>query len=87
MRSTPEHHVVKMATERRQGDVSSMRQESRRTVRSKSRGKAMRIVKAVAKALTEHRRLNASLEGDQIVQHAGVHVGVAVSLDDARRLA
>jgi pyruvate dehydrogenase E2 component (dihydrolipoamide acetyltransferase) len=40
------------------------------------------IVKAVAKALTEHRRLNASLEGDRIVEHAGVHVGVAVSLDD-----
>lgn len=40
------------------------------------------IVKAVAKALAEHRRLNASLEGDRIVEHAGVHVGVAVSLDD-----
>ncbi len=40
------------------------------------------IVKAVAKALTEHRRLNASLEGDRIVEHARIHVGVAVSLDD-----
>jgi pyruvate dehydrogenase E2 component (dihydrolipoamide acetyltransferase) len=40
------------------------------------------IVKAVAKALTEHRRLNASLQGDRIVEHAEVHVGVAVALDD-----
>src|SRR5579885_731558 len=40
------------------------------------------IVKAVAKALTEHRRLNASLEGDRIVEHGSVHVGVAVALDD-----
>lgn len=40
------------------------------------------IVKAVAKALTEHRRLNASLQGDQIVLHAEVRVGVAVALDD-----
>jgi pyruvate dehydrogenase E2 component (dihydrolipoamide acetyltransferase) len=40
------------------------------------------IVKAVAKALTEHRRLNASLQGDRIVEHGEVHVGVAVALDD-----
>jgi pyruvate dehydrogenase E2 component (dihydrolipoamide acetyltransferase) len=40
------------------------------------------IVKAVAKALTEHRRLNASLTGEGIVQHADVHVGVAVALED-----
>jgi pyruvate dehydrogenase E2 component (dihydrolipoamide acetyltransferase) len=40
------------------------------------------IVKAVATALTEHRRLNASLQGDQIVEHGEVHVGVAVALDD-----
>jgi pyruvate dehydrogenase E2 component (dihydrolipoamide acetyltransferase) len=40
------------------------------------------VVKAVAKALTEHRRLNASLQNDQIVEHAEVHVGVAVALED-----
>ncbi|HEY3080816.1 MAG TPA: dihydrolipoamide acetyltransferase family protein [Chloroflexota bacterium] len=48
------------------------------------------IVKAVAKALTEHRRLNASLQNDPsagsgqavIVEHGEVHVGVAVALDD-----
>lgn len=40
------------------------------------------IVKAVAKALTEHPRLNASLQGDQIVEHAEVHVGVAVALEN-----
>ncbi|HEV8637535.1 MAG TPA: dihydrolipoamide acetyltransferase family protein [Chloroflexota bacterium] len=56
------------------------------------------VVKAVAKALTEHRRLNASLQGDPsaslragpsagagqavIVEHGEIHVGVAVALDD-----
>jgi pyruvate/2-oxoglutarate dehydrogenase complex dihydrolipoamide acyltransferase (E2) component len=40
------------------------------------------IVKSVARALVEHPRLNASLRDDQIVQHADVHVGVAVALDD-----
>jgi pyruvate dehydrogenase E2 component (dihydrolipoamide acetyltransferase) len=40
------------------------------------------IVKAVAKALTEHRRLNASLQNDRIIEHGEVHVGVAVALDD-----
>jgi pyruvate dehydrogenase E2 component (dihydrolipoamide acetyltransferase) len=40
------------------------------------------IVKAAAKALVEHPRLNATLRGDQIVEQAEVHVGIAVALDD-----
>ncbi|TAK22117.1 MAG: 2-oxo acid dehydrogenase subunit E2 [Chloroflexota bacterium] len=40
------------------------------------------IARAVAKALTEHPRLNASLVGDRIVQHGAVHLGIAVALDE-----
>jgi pyruvate dehydrogenase E2 component (dihydrolipoamide acetyltransferase) len=39
------------------------------------------IVKLAAAALLEHPALNASLGGDAIVQHAGVHVGVAVDTE------
>src|SRR5437870_4786805 len=40
------------------------------------------IVKAVAKALTEQPRLNATLRGSEIVEQSEVHVGVAVALED-----
>src|SRR5262249_47547094 len=40
------------------------------------------IVKAAARALVEHPRLNATLRGDQIVEQSEVHVGIAVALDD-----
>ncbi|HEY3107650.1 MAG TPA: dihydrolipoamide acetyltransferase family protein, partial [Chloroflexota bacterium] len=40
------------------------------------------IVKAAARALVEHPRLNATLRGDQIIEQAEVHVGIAVALDD-----
>jgi len=40
------------------------------------------IVKAVARALREHPRLNSSLGADGINLHAEVNVGVAVALDD-----
>ena len=35
-------------------------------------------MKLVAVALREHPALNASLDGDRVVQHAAIHVGVAV---------
>lgn len=40
------------------------------------------VVKAVALALRQYPRLNASLQGDEILQHGAVNVGVAVALDD-----
>lgn len=40
------------------------------------------IVKAVAMALEEHSRLNAIVEGEQIRVMQGIHVGVAVALED-----
>jgi pyruvate dehydrogenase E2 component (dihydrolipoamide acetyltransferase) len=40
------------------------------------------IVHAVARALTRHPRLNASIEGDQVRLHSRVHVGLAVALAD-----
>jgi len=40
------------------------------------------IVRAVAKALREHPRLNASLVGDEIRLHEEINIGVAVALDD-----
>ncbi len=40
------------------------------------------IVKATALTLRDFRNLNASIEGDQIVRHGAVNVGVAVALDD-----
>ncbi len=40
------------------------------------------IVKAVGKALLEHRRVNSRLEGDRIVESDAAHIGVAVALDD-----
>ena len=40
------------------------------------------VVKAAAQALREHPRLNAWIEGEQIRLAPGVHIGVAVALDD-----
>jgi pyruvate dehydrogenase E2 component (dihydrolipoamide acetyltransferase) len=40
------------------------------------------VVKAAARALRDHPRLNASLEGEVIRLHEQVHIGVAVALDD-----
>lgn len=40
------------------------------------------VVAAVAKALAGHPRLRARFDGDAIVERDGVHVGLAVALDD-----
>jgi len=40
------------------------------------------LVKASAMALREFPNINASLEGDEIVRHGNINVGVAVALDD-----
>ena len=40
------------------------------------------IVEAVAHALREHPRLNATVEGDAVRESSEVHVGLAVSLDE-----
>lgn len=40
------------------------------------------VIKAVAKALPQHPRLNATFEEAQIVLHSGIHIGMAVALDD-----
>jgi pyruvate dehydrogenase E2 component (dihydrolipoamide acetyltransferase) len=40
------------------------------------------IVKAVAKALREHPRVNTSLSGERIVIHPQIDIGIAVALDD-----
>jgi pyruvate dehydrogenase E2 component (dihydrolipoamide acetyltransferase) len=40
------------------------------------------IVKAAALTLRGFRNLNASIEGDQIVRHGAVNIGVAVALDE-----
>ncbi|MBI2939506.1 MAG: 2-oxo acid dehydrogenase subunit E2, partial [Chloroflexi bacterium] len=40
------------------------------------------IVKAVAKALTEHRRLNSSWLDGRIREHGQINIGIAVALDD-----
>jgi len=40
------------------------------------------VVKAAAKALREHPRVNASLESDRIVVHPEVNIGIAVALDE-----
>lgn len=40
------------------------------------------LVKAVALALRRHPRMNASVVGQEIHLHVGVHIGVAVALDD-----
>ncbi len=40
------------------------------------------VVRACAIALREHPEVNASLTGDGLVRHPGVHVGVAVATDD-----
>ena len=40
------------------------------------------LVKASAMALREFPNINASLEGDEIVRHGHINVGVAVALDD-----
>lgn len=40
------------------------------------------ILQACAHALTQHRRMNAALEGTTIQVHSQVHVGLAVALDE-----
>jgi pyruvate dehydrogenase E2 component (dihydrolipoamide acetyltransferase) len=40
------------------------------------------VVKAVARALKEHPRLNAWIEGEQIRLVQAIHIGVAVALDE-----
>src|SRR5262249_19736133 len=40
------------------------------------------VIKAVGKALRGHPRLNAEWRDEGIVLHAGIHVGMAVALDD-----
>ena len=40
------------------------------------------IVKAVALALREFPNLNASLSGSRLVRHGGIHIGIAVAVDD-----
>ncbi len=40
------------------------------------------IVKAVALALREFPNLNASLTGSRLVRHGGIHIGIAVAVDD-----
>ena len=40
------------------------------------------LVAAVARALREHPRLNATSDGDAVRVHDAVHVGVAIALDD-----
>jgi len=39
------------------------------------------IIKAVALSLRDFRNLNASLSGDEIIQHGGIHIGVAVAVE------
>jgi pyruvate dehydrogenase E2 component (dihydrolipoamide acetyltransferase) len=40
------------------------------------------LVASCAQALAEHPRLNASFDGDAIIEHVPINVGIAVSLDD-----
>jgi len=40
------------------------------------------VAKATIAALREHPQLNATLEGDRLVQHEAVHLGIAVALGD-----
>ncbi len=40
------------------------------------------VARATIAALREHPRLNATLEGDRLIQHEAVHLGVAVALGD-----
>src|SRR5262249_26557106 len=40
------------------------------------------VIKAVGKALRDHLRLNAEWRDDGIVLHQGIHVGMAVALED-----
>ena len=38
------------------------------------------VIKATALTLVDYRNLNASLDGDHIIRHANIHIGVAVSV-------
>jgi pyruvate dehydrogenase E2 component (dihydrolipoamide acetyltransferase) len=40
------------------------------------------IVKAAARAMRAYPNLNASLEGDHIVRHGDIHIGIAVAVED-----
>ena len=40
------------------------------------------MARATIAALREHPRLNATLEGDRLIEHEAVHLGIAVALGD-----
>lgn len=40
------------------------------------------VLKACAAALVKHPRINASFDGDAVLEHRGVHLGVAVAIDE-----
>ena len=40
------------------------------------------MAKATIAALREHPQLNATMEGDRLIQHEEVHLGIAVALGD-----
>ncbi len=40
------------------------------------------LVKAVGSAMTRHPQINISIDGDEIIQHSSVNIGVAVAIED-----
>ena len=42
------------------------------------------VIRAVAKALEQHRQMNASMTDKEIIQHGAVNVGMAVALEEGR---
>jgi pyruvate dehydrogenase E2 component (dihydrolipoamide acetyltransferase) len=59
-----------------QGELNELKPEARVSVNDL-------IVKAAALALREHPRLNASFDGDAVVEHGRIDVGIAVATEDA----
>ncbi|KAB2329292.1 dihydrolipoamide acetyltransferase family protein [Bacillus mesophilum] len=40
------------------------------------------LVKALGSAMTRHPQMNVSIDGDEIIQHSSVNIGVAVAIED-----
>lgn len=64
------------------GELLAMRAELNRQVFDDRCSLTDLLVRAVAMTLASHREVNASWDGDQILRHGQINVGVAVALDD-----
>lgn len=75
----PHFHLTSVVDAR---ELLAMRAELNRQVLDTRCSITDLLVRAVAMTLAAHREVNASWDGDQILRHGQINIGVAVALDD-----